>query len=74
MTDLIASYKEDFDNNTCQAPFVRNGYVYYVCTSDALESRTDKLEMIATYIATHRRGCISVHALQKKACKFNWKS
>ena len=42
MTDLIASYKEDFDeNNTFQAPFVRNGYVYYVCTSDALESRTD---------------------------------
>ena len=28
MTDLIASYKEDFDeNNTLQAPFVRNGYV-----------------------------------------------
>lgn len=73
MTDLIASYKAK-TTHSFQAPFVRNGYVYYVCTSDALESRTDKLEMIATYIATHSRGCISVHALQKKACKFNWKS
>ena len=66
MTDLIASYKEDFDeNNTLQTPFVRNGYVHYVCTSDALESRTDKLEMIATYIATHSRGRINVHATKE---------
>ena len=54
MTDfnfLIASYKEDFDkSNTLQTPFVRNGYVYYICTS---ESGADKLEMIATYISTH---------------------
>ena len=48
---LIASYKEDFDkSNTLQTPFVRNGHVYYICTSDVIESRADKLEMIATYI------------------------
>ena len=68
MSDLIASYKEDFDeNNTLQAPFVRNGYVYYVCTSVALESRTDKLEMIATHNVTHSRGrTVLVYMLYKR--------
>ena len=64
MTDfnfLIASYKEDFDkSNTLQSPFVRYEYVYYICTSDVIESRA---EMIATYISTHC--CISICALQK---------
>ena len=73
MTDfnfLIASYKADFDDsNTLQTPFVRNGYVYYICTSDVIERRADKLEMIATYITPHSKGCVSICALQKMAHK-----
>ena len=41
---LIVSYKEDFDkSNILQTPFVRNGYVHYICTSHVIESRADKL-------------------------------
>ena len=44
-------------------------YGYYNCTSDVIDSRADKLEMIATYISTHSRGCISICALHRMAYK-----